>query len=132
MSGSLLTSEEQSFWDNMIFIIHFLHCSNVHLTQKKHHHKWLPVPNSWVHLAKRLKIKFIINIHSHMGSQDWDKELSFPYHLCQNHSSGCQVKGCPRVWHLCWDYCNLFCKHGVPVLSPINLALFKGFKSYLN
>lgn len=97
--------------------------------QKKHHHKWLPVSASWVHVTKRLKIKFIVNTHSHMSNQDWNKDLPFPYHLCQNHSSGCQVKGCPRVCCLCWDYCDLFRKHRVPVQSAIYLALLKGFKS---
>lgn len=36
--------------------------------QKKHHPKWLPVSASWVHLTKRLKIKLIVNIHSHMSN----------------------------------------------------------------
>lgn len=29
----------------------------------------------WTHLARRLKIKSTVNIHSQMGSQDRDKEL---------------------------------------------------------
>lgn len=43
-----------------------------------------------------------------MGSQDWDKELSFPYHFCQNYSSVCQVKA-PPGFAIYADYCNLFC-----------------------
>lgn len=116
----------------MILIIYLFHYSNIRFTQRKQNCKWLPVPVFRVCFAKRLNIRFIVNIYSHMGSQDWDKDLSFPYHLCQNHSSGCQVKGCSRVCHACWEYCNLFCKHAFPVRSAINSTLFNGFKSYLN